>query len=125
LRENLDGTVRLADVAQACDLSVSHFARSFKASFGVSCHRWLTETRVERAKELLTATNAPLVVVALQSGFGDQAAFTRTFHRLVGLSLAAGAASTGAHPGREPQHVHESEEDSDGDDDGEEPQRAP
>jgi len=86
LREHLDGTVRLADVAQACGLSVSHCARSFKASFGVSCHRWLTDRRVERAKELLVATDAPLVDVSSQSGFGDQAAFTRTFHRLVGLS---------------------------------------
>ena len=86
LRENLDGTIRLADVAQACELSASHFARSFKASFGVSCHRWLTDRRVERAKELLAATDTPLVDVSSQSGFGDQAAFTRTFHRLVGLS---------------------------------------
>jgi AraC-like DNA-binding protein len=86
LRENLDGTVRLADVARACELSVTHFARSFKASFGVSCHQWLTGRRVERAKELLAATDTPLVDVSSQSGFGDQAAFTRTFHRLVGLS---------------------------------------
>lgn len=67
-------------------LSASDFARSFKASFGVSCHRWLTDCRVERAKELLAATDAQLVDVSSQSGFGDQAAFTRTFHRLVGLS---------------------------------------
>jgi AraC family transcriptional regulator len=86
LRENLDGTVRLADIAHACELSVSHFARCFKASFGVSCHRWLTERRIERAEELLAATDTPLVDVANQSGFGDQAAFTRTFRRLVGLS---------------------------------------
>jgi AraC family transcriptional regulator len=86
LRENLDGTIRLADVAQACELSVSHFARSFKASFGVGCHRWLTERRIERAKELLAITDTPLVDVAHQAGFADQAAFTRTFSRLVGLS---------------------------------------
>ena len=86
LREKLDGTVRLADVAQACELSVSHFARSFKASFGVSCHRWLTDRRIERAKGLLAGTDTPLADVSSQSGFGDQAAFTRTFHRLVGLS---------------------------------------
>jgi AraC-like DNA-binding protein len=86
LRENLDGRVRLADLARACELSVSHFARSFKASFGVSCHRWLLERRVERARELLAGTNHPLVDVAGQSGFGDQAAFTRTFHRLVGVT---------------------------------------
>jgi AraC-like DNA-binding protein len=84
LQSNLD--VRLADVAQACDLSVSHFARSFKASFGVTCHRWLTDRRVERAKELLADREMPLVDVATRCGFGDQASLTRTFHRLAGMT---------------------------------------
>jgi AraC-like DNA-binding protein len=58
-------------LARACDLSVSYFARSFKASFGVSCHRWLLERR-ERAQELLALTDRPLVEVGGQSGFGDR-----------------------------------------------------
>jgi AraC family transcriptional regulator len=86
LRENLDGTVRLGDLARECELSVSHFARSFKASFGVTSHQWLTARRIERAKELLALSNLPLADVASQSGFGDQAAFTRTFHRDVGAT---------------------------------------
>ncbi len=84
LRAKLDGSVRLADLAQLCDLSVSHFARSFKTSFGVTCHRWLIERRIERAQALLAVTSIPLAEVATQSGFGDQAAFTRAFHRIVG-----------------------------------------
>jgi AraC family transcriptional regulator len=86
LRENLDGSVRLCDLARECGLSVSHFARSFKAVFGVSSHQWLTDRRIDRAKELLSQTQLPLIDVAAQSGFGDQAAFTRTFHRVVGTS---------------------------------------
>ena len=86
LRENLDGSVRLADLARECGLSVSHFARSFKASFGVTGHQWLTERRIERAKELLALTKMALTDVASNAGFGDQAAFTRTFHRVVGAT---------------------------------------
>jgi len=86
LRENLGGTVRLVDLAKECGLSVGHFARSFKAAFGISSHQWLVRQRIDRAKELLTQTNLPLTDVAAQSGFGDQAAFTRTFHRIVGAS---------------------------------------
>jgi AraC-like DNA-binding protein len=86
LQENLDGTVRLADLARECQLSVGHFARSFKASFGVTCHQWLTERRIESAKHLLALTNSSLADVASHSGFSDQAAFTRTFHRLVGVT---------------------------------------
>jgi AraC family transcriptional regulator len=86
LRAKLDASVRLADLARACDLSVSHFSRAFKVSFGVTCHRWLTERRIERAKQLLALPNRPLADVASQCGFGDQASFTRTFHRVVGMT---------------------------------------
>jgi AraC family transcriptional regulator len=86
LRANLDGQLRLADLAGACGLSVSHFARAFKASFGVPCHRWLTEQRIQRAQELLAVKDTPLASVADQCGFADQPAFTRTFHRVVGVT---------------------------------------
>ncbi len=77
--------VRLSALARACELSVSHFARSFKATFGVTCHRWLTERRIERAKQLLAATDGTLADIASQTGFADQASFTRTFRRVVGV----------------------------------------
>ncbi|HEY1536734.1 MAG TPA: AraC family transcriptional regulator [Polyangiaceae bacterium] len=88
LRENLSGRVGLVDVARTCELSVSHFARSFKETFGVSCHRWLTERRVERAQALLVSTETPLADIAIQAGFGDQPAFTRTFRQVVGVTPA-------------------------------------
>ena len=86
LLANLDGKQRLADLARECGVSVSHFARSFKMSFGVTCHRWLTERRIERAKELLGSSSVSLEEIANRSGFSDQAAFTRTFHRVVGVT---------------------------------------
>jgi AraC-like DNA-binding protein len=86
LSENLSGRIRLSQVAQECGLSVSHFARSFKASFGVSTHRWLVQRRIERAQELLIHTRESLSDIAEQAGFADQAAFTRTFHQIVGVS---------------------------------------
>jgi AraC family transcriptional regulator len=86
LRENLDGRIRLTDVARECSLSVSHFARSFRATFGISTHQWLIRHRVEHAQELLRQTAAPIVEIAMLSGFADQAAFTRTFRQVVGVS---------------------------------------
>ncbi|HEV2732218.1 MAG TPA: AraC family transcriptional regulator, partial [Terriglobales bacterium] len=86
LHENMQGRIRLSDIARECGLSVSHFARSFKTSFGISTHQWLTQHRVEHAKELMTQTSKSLIDIAIQSGFSDQAAFTRTFQQLVGVS---------------------------------------
>jgi AraC-like DNA-binding protein len=86
LHENIYGRIGLSDIARECGLSTSHFARSFKTSFGISTCQWLTQHRVERAKELMTQTSKSLIDIAIQSGFNDQAAFTRTFHQLVGVS---------------------------------------
>ena len=90
LHANFDGQLRLAHLARACGLSVSHFARAFKASFGVPCHRWLTEHRIQRAEELLAVKETSLADVAHRCGFGDQA------QRSHGRSTA----SSGSTPGR-------------------------
>jgi AraC family transcriptional regulator len=86
LHEHLDGELRLSTLASACGLSVSHFARSFKVSFGTPVHRYLISQRLETAKDLLLHSNKSLSDIALQVGFSDQAAFSRTFSALVGIT---------------------------------------
>ncbi|HEY3703699.1 MAG TPA: AraC family transcriptional regulator [Terracidiphilus sp.] len=86
--EHLDGELKLETLANECGLSVSHFARSFRRSFGTSAHRYLILKRVEIAKALLSETNYSLVDVAAQTGFSDQAALTRTFSNVVGATPA-------------------------------------
>jgi len=86
LKEHLDGSLTLTTLAHECGLSVSHFARSFRKSFGTSAHHYLILQRIERAKVLLSNSVSPLSEVALQAGFSDQAAFSRTFKAIVGTS---------------------------------------
>jgi AraC family transcriptional regulator len=86
--EHLDGELKLETLADECRLSVSHFARSFRRSFGTPAHRYLILKRVEIAKALLSETNNSLVEVAAQTGFSDQAALTRAFANAVGATPA-------------------------------------
>jgi AraC-like DNA-binding protein len=86
LSEHLDGSVRLATLAEECGLSVSHFARSFRRTFGRSAHQYLILQRIEKAKALLSGSMCALSEAALQAGFSDQAAFSRTFKAVVGTS---------------------------------------
>ena len=88
LQEHLDGELKLETLAEECRLSASHFARSFRRSFGTSAHRYLILQRVEIAKGLLSETSNSLVEIAAQAGFSDQAALTRTFANLVGATPA-------------------------------------
>ncbi len=90
VRELIDadrsGDLRLATLAQECGLSTSQFARSFKRSFGQSVHRYVILQRVEAAKSLLRESRLRLTDIAQQAGFSDQAAFSRTFHGIVGAT---------------------------------------
>jgi AraC-like DNA-binding protein len=85
-RENLDGKLKLSMLADECGLSVSHFARSFRRTFATSAHRYLILQRIAKAKELLTTSNHSLLEISLESGFSDQAAFSRTFKAVLGAS---------------------------------------
>jgi AraC family transcriptional regulator len=88
IRESLDGDIRLAGMARECGLSVSHFTRAFRRSFGMSPYRWLLERRIDRAKALLATSSFSIADIAIGSGFSDQTTFTRAFGRLVGDSPA-------------------------------------
>src|SRR6267378_1085383 len=83
---HLDGSLRLVTLAHECGLSVSYFYRSFRKSFGTSPRRYLIQQRVERAKQLMRTSRAPLSQLALETGFPDQATFSRTFKALAGNS---------------------------------------
>lgn len=85
-RENLDGKLKLSMLADECGLSVSHFARSFRRTFATSAHRYLILQRIAKAKELLTTSNRSLLEISIESGFSDQAAFSRTFRAVLGAS---------------------------------------
>jgi AraC-like DNA-binding protein len=89
LLADLRQSVSLADLAAACGLSVSHFARAFRNSVGLPPHQWLLQQRVLRAKSLLERPDATLSEIALACGFADQSHFTRVFGRLAGVSPAA------------------------------------
>jgi AraC family transcriptional regulator len=68
-------------LAQACDLSSSHFARAFKETTGLAPHQWLTRQRIEHARRLLAQTSMELSEIALACGFVDQSHFSRVFAR--------------------------------------------
>jgi AraC-like DNA-binding protein len=89
LAANLDGAVPLTEVARQCGLSVGHFSRSFRRSFGTTPHQWLVQRRLDAAKDLIRSCRMPLSNVALSCGFADQSHLTRVFTREVGASPAA------------------------------------
>ncbi|MFA1625504.1 helix-turn-helix domain-containing protein [Rhizobium mongolense] len=86
LLENLDGNISISEVAKVCNLSRGYFIRAFRETTGMTPYQWLLSERVNRARELLRASNAPLAEVAIACGFADQSHFTRVFSSIAGLT---------------------------------------
>jgi AraC family transcriptional regulator len=88
IEARLDADLTLDRLAAECGLSVAAFARAFCAHFGEPPHRYVVGRRIERAKYLLSATDLPIVEVALATGFASQSHLATAFRRQVGLTPA-------------------------------------
>lgn len=71
-------------LAKVSGVSTAHFARSFKAAFGIPPHRYLLTRRIERAKALLRDTDQPIIDVAFQTGWSSLGTFGRVFRDVAG-----------------------------------------
>jgi len=81
---NYNKAITLADVAKASHLSVSRLAHIFKDQMGITIIDYLTGVRIERAKQLLLATDQNCTEICFEVGYNNQSYFTRTFKGLVG-----------------------------------------
>lgn len=73
-------------LARVSGVSAAHFAREFRAAFGVPPHRWLLTRRIERALALLRDTELPILEISLQVGWRSLGTFGRTFREVTGES---------------------------------------
>jgi AraC family transcriptional regulator len=88
IEAHLGGDLSLDAMAAEVKVSPLYLARAFKAAVGQSPHQYVLARRLERAKELLRGTDAPIVEVALSAGFSSQSHLSNWFVRQVGVSPA-------------------------------------
>lgn len=86
VNDSLSSTINLEAMAGVAGLSRFHFSRAFKASFGVSPHKYVQQERLHRACELMEHTNHSITDIALQVGFASSSELARTFKLLKGFS---------------------------------------
>ena len=78
---NLEEDLSLTELAEVADLSQFHFARAFRKSTGQTPQQYLMQQRIERAKQLLSKDDLPIVEISLRTGFKNQSHFTTLFRK--------------------------------------------
>lgn len=73
--------ISLDELAQSCYMSKYHFLRLFKDYAGLTPYTYLTNIRIDNAKDLLANTNIKISVIAKSVGIPDQNHFSKLFKK--------------------------------------------
>lgn len=82
-RQAHPGTKRYADIS---GYGMSQFVRSFKDTTGKTPTKYVIDSKIAKAKEILTTTSLPMNQVASLCGYNDPLYFSRIFKKRVGVS---------------------------------------
>lgn len=89
VRERLSSPIQVSEVAEHVGMSANYFSRVFAAETGERFVAYLRRVRIERARELLRASNEPITAIAAAVGFSDHSYFTKLFRRETGVTPSA------------------------------------
>jgi len=79
VQSNYDKEITVADAAEICAFSESHFMKLFKDLSGKSFAQYLIDYRLERAYARIASTDEKISNIAFDCGFNNLSYFTRKF----------------------------------------------
>ncbi|MDE7202870.1 MAG: helix-turn-helix domain-containing protein [Lachnospiraceae bacterium] len=86
INENYRGEISLTGAAQVLNMNSNYVSQLFKKETGITFVHYITQKRLEDAKELLSTTKKPLTDIALEVGFNDTFHFIKTFKKVIGMT---------------------------------------
>jgi transcriptional regulator GlxA family with amidase domain len=84
--EQLGRPLSLRELAACEAMSVRTFTRRFREEVGLTPLQWLTQQRIERARQLLENTDLPVDRIATDAGFGTAASLRQHLQQAIGVS---------------------------------------
>ncbi|WP_454198535.1 helix-turn-helix transcriptional regulator [Nocardia sp. Marseille-Q1738] len=83
---NYADPLNLDELAATAGVSKYHFLRAFAAVYGLTPAAYLAQRRIERAQDLLRATNLTVTEVCMMVGYSSLGSFSSKFRQLVGVT---------------------------------------
>jgi AraC family transcriptional regulator len=89
IEEHLAEQYCLLKLAELAQLSLHHFCRAFKQSFGIPAHQYQVYRRMEVAKALLADRTTSVTEIALSLGYAQTSSFSSAFRKTTGWTPTA------------------------------------
>jgi AraC family transcriptional regulator len=86
LRSRFSDSLSLARISSEVGVHPVHLAREFRRHYGTTVGQFRRKCRVDFACKRLTCSGSPIVEIAFEAGFAQQAHFTTVFKRITGLT---------------------------------------
>lgn len=86
MQEHFQENIQLDDAARSVGISPYYFSKLFKEQAGVNFIDYLTDLRMEKARDLLAHQNLSIKEVCVRCGYADQNYFSRIFKKTVGMT---------------------------------------
>ncbi len=86
IQNNCVASLRVQDIADHLNISISNLSKSFKNDTGLTLKRYIEDKIVARAQEMLLVTNRTVKDVATRLEFSDEYHFSRFFKNRTGIS---------------------------------------
>jgi AraC family transcriptional regulator len=86
LHGHIDDRLTVEQLSSVARLSKFHFHRRFSEVLGIGVYEYIKLLRLRRAAYEIAFRERPILDVALSSGYGSHAAFSRAFRKVVGQS---------------------------------------
>ena len=86
VQTNYAEEITVADIAKAAMISESECLRCFRGTIGVPPIQYVKRYRIQKAAELLSATDLKISEIGEQCGFQDISYFTRSFREIKGMT---------------------------------------
>jgi len=85
IQDNYTKPISLEEVSTKIGFNATYFSSLFKKDTGYTFLEYVSELRINKAKELLKETNTGIAVICEQVGYNDIKHFTKTFAKYTGL----------------------------------------
>ena len=86
IQEHFGEEITVVELARIENYNPTYYTEWVRKRTGISPTQYIRQVRIQKAKELITATNYRMIDIALQVGYNNGAAFTKAFKEFEGIT---------------------------------------